>query len=655
MPRRAGVKPAKPALTSDSSLSSLNGIEEEDDFIVTSSAKNTSAQLSTLQATPERASRKRKIPAESSSNPKGVRAAADSTTKGSSSQRQAQQANGTRAVRGKLSSKKRTKLDTITLEEVELEAAESQSAETPQRKSPKKSKKAAKPGPASEGEAGGSDTPQNAGRTKKTEAEAVNGLTEDLDEGPVTPRSKRKAKKEAKQDQEPTTPGSKRKIKKEIAHEDIEPETPAQAKPRAKGRTPQSRRRTATAKDKKNIEANSDAEIEKEETEKPPEKVKRKRKTKEEKDAEAMPLAARTMGLKMYIGAHVSCAKGVQNAVTNSLHIGGNAFALFLKSQRKWENPALQDEHATQFHANCREHAYEAASHVLPHGSYLVNLAQKEPDKATQAYDCFLDDLKRCERLGIKLYNFHPGSTGPHPRSEAIHRIATQLNKAHRATSSVKTVLENMAGAGNVIGSRFEDLRDIIDLVEDKARVGVCLDTCHAFAAGYDLRHPTAFQSTLTHFDTTIGLHYLSALHLNDSKAPFSAHRDLHQNIGLGFLGLRAFHNVMNEARFEGLPMVLETPCEGPDGKEDKKVWAVEIKLLEGLMGMDVEGEEFGRLERELAERGRVERGKYQEVFERKVEKEEKKRVKLEGGGKGRGKKKGKGLESEESSGSAVD
>ncbi|KAL6714606.1 DNA-(apurinic or apyrimidinic site) lyase [Lecanora helva] len=383
----------------------------------------------------------------------------------------------------------------------------------------------------------------------------------------------------------------------------------------------------------------------------PIKKVKKKRKTKEEKEAEAMPLAARTHGLRMYIGAHVSCAKGVQNSVTNCVHIGGNAFAMFLKSQRKWENPPLQDEHRDLFISHCSDHKYDASSHVLPHGSYLVNLAQEEAEKATQAYNAFIDDLHRCEALGIKLYNFHPGWTGSHPRPSAIARIAKALNRAHLATKTVTPVLETMAGGGNVIGSTFEDIRDIIALVDDKNRIGVCLDTCHVFAAGYDLRAPTAFKKTLDDFDNVIGIKYLRALHLNDSKAPFGSHRDLHQNIGLGFLGLRAFHNVMNEPRFEGLPMVLETPIDHKDtetGKdvEDKGVWAREIKMLESLIGMDADSDEFVALEKELAEKGAEERAKLQEQFDRKVEKEKKA---LEKGqtklafGKGKKKTKAKG------------
>lgn len=261
----------------------------------------------------------------------------------------------------------------------------------------------------------------------------------------------------------------------------------------------------------------------------------------------------------------------------------------------------------------------------MPHGSYLVNLAQADEEKAAQAYTCFLDDLHRCESLGIKLYNFHPGSTGKNPRPEAIARIAAQLNKAHKATSTVVTVLENMAGAGNVIGSTWEDLRDIIALIDDKSRVGVCIDTCHAFAAGHDLRTPEAFQKTMDSFSSIVGLPYLKALHLNDSKAPFSSNRDLHANIGTGFLGLRAFHNVVNFLPFQDLPMVLETPIDkkGADGKsiDDKGVWATEIKLLEGLIGVDPDTDAFKKEEQRLQALGADERKKFQGQVDKKQQK----------------------------------
>ena len=376
----------------------------------------------------------------------------------------------------------------------------------------------------------------------------------------------------------------------------------------------------------------------------------KKRKTAAKKDtSDAMPLAARTAipALKqaMYIGAHVSAAGGVQNAVPNASHIGANAFALFLKSQRKWSSPPLAADSKTEFHTQLKQLSYDAAKHVLPHGSYLVNLAQADATKAAQAYDNFLDDLRRCDALGIGLYNFHPGSTGGAPMADACARIAAQLNRAHAATSSVVTLLENMCGSGNVVGGRFEDLRDIIALVDDKARVGVCLDTCHAFAAGYDLRTPEAFAKTVAEFDEVVGLKYLRAFHLNDSKAPFASHRDLHANIGTGFLGLRAFHSVVNHGAFQGLPMVLETPIDekGPDGKtvENKQVWADEIKLLESLIGMDAESEEFKEKAAALQAKGAGERKRVQEQVDKKAEKDAAKGAKAKGGkAKPKGKKK---------------
>lgn len=370
-------------------------------------------------------------------------------------------------------------------------------------------------------------------------------------------------------------------------------------------------------------------------------KVTRKRKTKEEKEAEAMPLAARTAGHKLFIGAHVSSAGGVANAVSNAVHIGANAFALFLKSQRKWANPPLDETHSINFHAHCDKHSYAQNQHVVPHGSYLVNLAHTDAARTKQAYDSFLDDLKRCEKLGISLYNFHPGNSVGNDRPAAIAHLATNLNRAHKETSKVVTLLENMAAGGNVIGSTFEDLRDVIALVDDKSRVGVCLDTCHAFAGGYDLRTPEAVQKTMTQFDETVGMKYLRALHLNDSKAPFDSHRDLHANIGTGFLGLRAFHAVMNDERVIGLPMVLETPIEVRDengnlqkdakGKdmEDKGIWAREIKLLESLVGMDAESDEFKETEERLQKMGAVERKRIAEQVEKKEGKNKAKQTKL--------------------------
>ena len=250
-----------------------------------------------------------------------------------------------------------------------------------------------------------------------------------------------------------------------------------------------------------------------------------------------------------------------------------------------------------EFRRLSHNQGFQVHKHCVPHGSYLVNLAQSDEEKAQKAYDFFVDDIKRCEALGITYYNFHPGNTNGEDRAEAIGRIAERLNRAHKDTSTAVTLLENMAGGDNVVGTSFEDLRDIIALIDDKSRVGVCFDTCHAFAAGYDLRTPEAFKATFDKFDEVVGLSNLKALHLNDSKGPFESRRDLHANIGTGFLGLRAFYNIMNFDALQDLPMVLETPIDrkGSDGKtiQNQQIWADEIKLLESLIDMDPESEEF--------------------------------------------------------------
>ncbi|RCI11822.1 hypothetical protein L249_7377 [Ophiocordyceps polyrhachis-furcata BCC 54312] len=405
----------------------------------------------------------------------------------------------------------------------------------------------------------------------------------------------------------------------------------------------------------KRKEAQNPVESDEEATRRP---VKRT-KTKAQRD-ENMALSERTavssLGKAMYLGAHVSAAGGVHNSVTNAVQIGANAFALFLKSQRKWSSPPITTEARDLFAASCKNHGYSASQHALPHGSYLVNLAQADEAKAAQAYGSFIDDLERCEQLGIKLYNFHPGSTLGDARPAAIARIASQLNKSHKATKTVVTVLENMAGSGNIIGSTWEDLRDIIALIEDKERVGVCIDTCHAFAAGYDMRTPGAFKATMKSFNDVVGVKYLKALHLNDSKAPFSSNRDLHANIGTGFLGLRAFHNIMNDGTFANMPLVLETPIDskGPNGKtsEDRQIWADEIKLLESLIGMDPESDEFKARELELQARGATERSRIQDQVDKKSAKEAKKGGKTATGKKTqkRGRKK-KAEETSESDG----
>ncbi|KAF9448286.1 AP endonuclease [Macrolepiota fuliginosa MF-IS2] len=290
------------------------------------------------------------------------------------------------------------------------------------------------------------------------------------------------------------------------------------------------------------------------------------------------------------VGAHVSASGGVENAVTNAAKIGANAFALFLKSQRKWTSPALTEESIKLFKERMKEHEYSAEV-VLPHGSYLINLGNPDQDKREKAFECFLDDLKRCELLGLKYYNFHPGSTvGNATKEESISLIAQCINRAHRETKYVVTVVENMAGAGNAIGGDFMDLHGIINEVEDKSRVGVCLDTCHTFASGYDLRTETAWNEMMTKFDEQVGLSYLRGMHLNDSKTELGSKKDRHENIGLGFLALGTFRHLMNDPRVQNIPMILETPSfELP-----VDVWAKEIAVLQQLSATTTKSKDNG-------------------------------------------------------------
>ena len=264
----------------------------------------------------------------------------------------------------------------------------------------------------------------------------------------------------------------------------------------------------------------------------------------------------------------------------------------------------------------------------MPHGSYLVNLAHPDEDRKNQAYASFHDDLTRCHKLAIKYYNFHPGNANSTTREGGIKLIAEAINKAHQdpMTGEVVPLLETMASLGNTIGGTFEDIADIINLVDQKDRVGVCLDTCHVFAAGYDLRTPKAYAETMEKFDNIIGLEYLKALHVNDSKAPFGSHRDLHARLGTGYLGLRSFHNIVNDERLHGLPMILETPIDviGDDGKkyDDKGIWAREIKMLEQLVGMDADSEQFKTWELELFQSGTSERERIGDQVKRKIQKD---------------------------------
>ncbi|KAG1714619.1 DNA-(apurinic or apyrimidinic site) lyase [Nymphon striatum] len=277
---------------------------------------------------------------------------------------------------------------------------------------------------------------------------------------------------------------------------------------------------------------------------------------------------------KKYLGAHVSAAGGLHNAVTEAVNIGATSFALFLRSQRQWASKPLEDKIVEKFKQACKDHGFP--SHlILPHGSYLMNCGSAKEEILEKSRATLIDELKRCEKLGIDMYNFHPGSTcGEITRKESIKKIAESINIAHKETSKVITVIENMSKQGNTIGGDFQELRDIIDQVENKDRIGVCLDTCHAFAAGYDLSTEKGYQEMMSDFENIIGINYLKAVHLNDSKSQVGSHLDRHENIGKGFIKLDGFQRLMNDDRFNNMPLILETP------EDDYKH---EIKVLEKL------------------------------------------------------------------------
>ncbi|KAI9282932.1 xylose isomerase-like protein [Umbelopsis sp. AD052] len=291
-----------------------------------------------------------------------------------------------------------------------------------------------------------------------------------------------------------------------------------------------------------------------------------------------MLFAPRVLGAAKWIGAHVSTAGGIDKAVLNARIIGANAFQIFVRSQRRWECPPTPSDVQERFIHECQKHGY-SSDHILVHGSYLVNLANPDSEKRAKSYTGFLDEIQRTHALGLKLYNFHPGSTtGNCSVEEGCTSIARSINKVHNEVPEVVCVLEIMAGGGKAIGGDYAHLKSIIDQVKDKTRVGVCLDTCHMFAAGYDIRTPYAWNLAIKEFDTTIGLKYLRGMHLNDSKTDIGSHRDRHENLGKGFIGLDAFKSIIRDPRTNGIPMVLETPV--PKDDDDKEVYTGEIAAL---------------------------------------------------------------------------
>lgn len=277
------------------------------------------------------------------------------------------------------------------------------------------------------------------------------------------------------------------------------------------------------------------------------------------------------------IGAHVSASGGVFNAPLNAAKIGADAFAMFIKNQRRWDAPPLSAEETIAFKDALKQSGIRA-EHVLVHDSYLINLGHPREAEREKSLNAFVDEIRRCEALGLKLLNFHPGShLNEISAQECLDNIAGSLNFAIANTAGVKLVLENTAGQGSNLGYDFAQLAYVIGKISNKDRIGVCIDTCHAFAAGYDLRSRQAYERTMSEFDRAIGYKFLSGMHLNDTKNELGVRKDRHESLGRGFLGLAAFENIMNDPNIDEIPLILETI--------DDNLWAEEIALLRSMQG----------------------------------------------------------------------
>ena len=273
-----------------------------------------------------------------------------------------------------------------------------------------------------------------------------------------------------------------------------------------------------------------------------------------------------------FFGAHVSASGGVENAPRNASAIGATAFALFTKNQRQWRSAPLSAESIEAFGRELAAAGIDPR-HVLPHDSYLINLGHPEEEGLERSREAFLDEMQRCEQLGLDRLNFHPGShLKKISTEECLDRVAESINIALRATSGVTAVIENTAGQGSNVGFAFWQLKRIIDGVEDKSRVGICLDTCHSFAAGYDLSSELACERTFEEFDREVGFQYLRGVHLNDALRPLGSRIDRHTPLGEGQIGWDCFRFIARDSRFDDLPLILETP--------DESRWGEEIEIL---------------------------------------------------------------------------
>ncbi|AWX13452.1 deoxyribonuclease IV [Mergibacter septicus] len=276
-----------------------------------------------------------------------------------------------------------------------------------------------------------------------------------------------------------------------------------------------------------------------------------------------------------YIGAHVSAAGGVENAVIRAVEINANAFALFTKNQRQWQAPALKKDTIEKFKRFCQVHHF-TPDQILPHDSYLINLGHPETEGLEKSRSAFIDEMERCNQLGLTRLNFHPGSHLKKIDEQAcLLRIAESINLAISQVPNVMAVIENTAGQGSNLGWQFEHLAKIIEHVEDKSRVGVCLDTCHTFSAGYDISTTQGCEQIFYEFEQIVGFQFLAGMHLNGSKTPLDSRVDRHHCLQQGTIGTAIFEYIMNDNRFDRIPLILETI--NPD------IWKEEITWLRSL------------------------------------------------------------------------
>ena len=280
--------------------------------------------------------------------------------------------------------------------------------------------------------------------------------------------------------------------------------------------------------------------------------------------------------MSKFVGAHVSASGGVDKTIENAKLINAKAFALFVKNQRQWNAKPLDETTIENFKQGLIKENF-SPDYILPHAGYLINLGNSDTEKRQRSLDSFIDELKRCQQLGLKCLNIHPGSHLREISEETcLDLISACIEQAIATVPTIEVILENTAGQGSNLGYKFEHLAYIINKIQDKSRIGVCLDTCHSLAAGYDIKTPSGYETTFKKFEDVVGLEYLKGIHLNDSKFDCGSKRDRHECIGKGYLGLPFFEHFMNDPRFNNMPIILETI--------DSTIWKEEIKLLYSMV-----------------------------------------------------------------------